>query len=109
LGIVCYELVTGWPPFFDKDFDRMCDKILKKPIRFPSKYTITTEAQQFILALLERNTNARLGSHKNGGLTTLQDHIFYLGKYVCWYIVVVVVVYSMYVAYIYYYINITLI
>ena len=79
LGIVCFELVTGWPPFFDKEFEKMCDKILKKTIRFSSKYTITMEAQQLILGFLERNPQARLGASHCGGLSTLQEHIFYLG------------------------------
>lgn len=37
LGVVCFELLTGWPPFFDRDFDKMCEKILRRPLRFPSK------------------------------------------------------------------------
>ncbi|CAE7475006.1 sck1 [Symbiodinium microadriaticum] len=77
LGIVAFELLTGWPPFFDKDFDRMCEKILKKPIRFPGKYSISAEAQQLIRGFLERNPNNRLGSRKSGGLGSLQAHVFF--------------------------------
>jgi serine/threonine protein kinase len=60
LGIVCFELMTGWPPFFDKDFEQMSQKILMKPLRFPSKYGIRPEAQVMIRSLLERDPNARL-------------------------------------------------
>ena len=74
---MAFELVTGWPPFFDKDFDQMCEKILKKPIRFPPKYDISIEAQHLICSLLDRNPNNRLGSRKTGGLGTLQDHVFF--------------------------------
>lgn len=35
-GIVCFELLTGWPPFYDRDFSKMCEKILYKPLSFPS-------------------------------------------------------------------------
>lgn len=77
LGIVAFELLTGWPPFFDKDFDRMCEKILKKPIRFPGKYAVSVEAQQLIRGFLERNPNNRLGSRKSGGLGSLQAHVFF--------------------------------
>jgi serine/threonine protein kinase len=77
LGIVAFELLTGWPPFFDKDFDRMCEKILKKPIRFPGKYAVSAEAQQLIRGFLERNPNNRLGSRKSGGLGSLQAHVFF--------------------------------
>lgn len=60
LGIVCFELMTGWPPFFDKDFEQMSQKILMKPLRFPSKYGIRPEAQVMIRSLLERDPDARL-------------------------------------------------
>ena len=36
VGIVCFELLTGWPPFYDRDFSKMCEKILYKPLSFPS-------------------------------------------------------------------------
>ena len=77
LGIVAYELVIGWPPFYDKDFEVMCEKILKKPLRFPPKYAITIEAQHLICSFLDRNSHNRLGSRKSGGLGALQNHVFF--------------------------------
>jgi serine/threonine protein kinase len=60
LGIVCFEMLTGYPPFFDKDFDIMTQKILAKPLRFPSKYGVKPEAQVMVRALLERDPRFRL-------------------------------------------------
>ena len=70
LGIVSFELVVGWVPFFDRDFSRMCEKIMTRPIRFPSKYNISKEAQDFIKGLLHRNPQRRLccGFHRAGEL-----------------------------------------
>lgn len=77
LGIVAYELVVGFPPFYDRDFEQMCQKILKKPLRFPPKYDISIEAQLLISSFLDRNPHNRLGSRKTGGLGTLQSHTFF--------------------------------
>ncbi len=61
LGIVCFELLTGWPPFYDRDFNKMCEKILYKPLIFPSKkYNFTKDAEDLIRNLLHRDPNRRL-------------------------------------------------
>ena len=42
---------TGWPPFYDRDFQRMCLKILRKPLRFHAQrdgQKLPTVAQAFI-------------------------------------------------------------
>mmetsp|Transcript_9362 Transcript_9362/g.23614 ORF Transcript_9362/g.23614 Transcript_9362/m.23614 type:complete len:318 (-) Transcript_9362:407-1360(-) len=66
LGIVGYEMLTGWPPFFDRNFNSMCEKILRKPVRFASKYHVSGDAQDFIGCLLQRNPAARLGNMADG-------------------------------------------
>jgi serine/threonine protein kinase len=66
LGIVCFELLTGWPPFFDRDFGRMCEKILSRQLKFPSKYHISADAQSLIKQLLNRDATQRLGCGRKG-------------------------------------------
>lgn len=73
LGIVSFEMVVGYVPFFDRDFNRMCEKILHRPLRFPSKCNIPEDAQKFIKGLLQRDPRRRLCSshHKAGELKTI--------------------------------------
>jgi serine/threonine protein kinase len=65
LGVVCFELMTGWPPFNDRDFSRLCQKILNDPIKFPSKLRISLDGQNIINQLLARDPAKRLGSSKS--------------------------------------------
>lgn len=60
LGIVCFEFLTGWPPFFDREFNKMCEKIMTRPLKFPSKYSISNNAQTLISALLQRDPRERI-------------------------------------------------
>ena len=100
LGIVAFELLNGFPPFFDRDFTKLCTKILTKPIIFPSssantdgstntntntiktKHVISPIAQDFVLSLLQRDSTYRLccGKHQdslNYGFISLQRHSFF--------------------------------
>jgi serine/threonine protein kinase len=70
LGIVSFEMVVGWVPFFDRDFGRMCEKIMTRPVKFPSKFNVPKPAQAFVKGLLQRNPQRRLccGFHRAGEL-----------------------------------------
>jgi serine/threonine protein kinase len=79
LGIVAFELLTGWPPFYDREFNKMCDKILTHPIRFPTKYQFTPESQSFIKSLLVKDPTRRLGCGAVG-LAQFKQHVFFCGN-----------------------------
>ena len=40
-GTLIYEMLTGWPPFYDKNIKRMCEKILAAPLVFPVRIPVS--------------------------------------------------------------------
>ena len=55
LGILTFEMLTGWPPFFEKNFERLCEKILSRQPRFPSKLPMSDAVKDIIRGLLNKN------------------------------------------------------
>jgi serum/glucocorticoid-regulated kinase 2 len=60
-GILIYELLYGFPPFHDDKIERCFDLITSSNIRFPSKIRLTSTTKDFIVKLLKKNPNERLG------------------------------------------------
>jgi len=59
-GTLIYEMLTGWPPFYDKNIKRMCEKILAAPLVFPVRIQVSQVAQNLIRGLLTRDPVKRL-------------------------------------------------
>jgi serine/threonine protein kinase len=73
LGTLTYEMLTGWPPFYDKNLKQMCEKILTADLKFPAKPEVSLSARNFICGLLEREPHLRMDVEK------IKAHPFFTG------------------------------
>ena len=62
LGTLMYEMLTGWPPFYDKNLRKMCEQILRGQLTFPADCVASPELRDLIAALLRRDPATRLGN-----------------------------------------------
>ena len=61
-GILCYELLFGIPPFYDKSIDKIFDLISSTQLSFPNYKFISNDTKDFLIKLLKKNPEERLGS-----------------------------------------------
>lgn len=74
LGILIYEMLVGYPPFFDASTFKIYEKILAGRIEFPR--FIDANAKDLIKKLLKSDKMQRLGNLKNGALDVLNHKWF---------------------------------
>lgn len=78
LGVLTYEMIVGFPPFFtgSSNYKRMYDLIRKKPVYFPDpqrhQIYMSEHCKSFIGGLLEKDSSARLGTANS--IEELLDH-----------------------------------
>lgn len=77
LGTLMYEMLTGWPPFFDRNVELMCSKIMKAPLKFPAHFGLSVEVKNLIAGLLERDPTQRLGCRPSAGVEDIKKHPFF--------------------------------
>ncbi|KAL0045440.1 hypothetical protein WJX82_006704 [Trebouxia sp. C0006] len=75
LGILMYELVYGFTPFRGSKRDSTFDNILKRPLKFPSEPSTSSDCQDLISQLLIRDPAKRLGS--KAGAEEIKNHPFF--------------------------------
>lgn len=59
LGAVCFDLVTGSPPFTGNTYPKIVDKITKAKLHLP--YYLSLDAKEFLNKLLKKEPGRRLG------------------------------------------------
>ncbi|KAM3133920.1 hypothetical protein pb186bvf_014035 [Paramecium bursaria] len=70
LGALLYELVTGLPPFYSRNTQKIYDSILNENITFPQY--LSTEIKDLMGGLLSKHPSKRLGG--KGGLNEIIQH-----------------------------------
>ena len=70
IGVLLYELVTGHPPFYDKNKSEMYKKILNAKLQVPD--FVSDEAKDLIARLMDKNPKMRIGSV--GGIEEVMRH-----------------------------------
>ncbi|KAJ4460683.1 putative cAMP-dependent protein kinase type 1 [Paratrimastix pyriformis] len=76
LGILIYEMIFGFPPFFDDNPFRTYEKIVQ--LRLPFPRTIDPAAKDLIKKLLKKDKTERLGC-LHGGTADVKNHPFFRG------------------------------
>ena len=68
-------MLCGRPPFCHEDLERMYELIRFAELKFPSRVKVSSEAQDLITKLLDRNQETRFGV--KSGFNEIKNHPFY--------------------------------
>lgn len=63
-GVLIYEMLAGYTPFYDSNTIKTYENILNAPVRFPPFFH--SDAQDLISKLITRDLSQRLGNLQNG-------------------------------------------
>ena len=77
LGIIFFEMLCGFPPFYDDNLDKMYELIQNTEVIFPQNIYLSNEAKDIIGKLLKKNVKERLGYAS--GIVEIKNHPFFKG------------------------------
>ncbi|CAG8629821.1 22175_t:CDS:2 [Dentiscutata erythropus] len=76
LGVLIFEMLAGYPPFYDEDHMRLYEKILAGRIKYPSFFD--SDAKDLLKRLLTSDLTKRYGNLK-GGSKDIKSHVWFKG------------------------------
>eukprot|EP00743_Colponemidia_sp_Colp-15_P011346 GILK01012644.1.p1 GENE.GILK01012644.1~~GILK01012644.1.p1 ORF type:complete len:337 (-),score=33.35 GILK01012644.1:325-1335(-) len=76
MGILLYEFIAGYPPFYDDTPFRIYEKILEGKIKFPNWFD--SRAKDLVKGLLMTDHTKRLGTLRNG-VADIKGHPYFHG------------------------------
>ena len=76
LGILIYEMLAGFTPFYDSNTLKTYDNILNATLRFPSSKNFTPEVIDLLSKLINRDLTQRLGNLQNG-VEDIKNHLWF--------------------------------
>jgi serine/threonine protein kinase len=76
LGILIFEMLAGYPPFYDDDHMRLYEKILAGRIKYPSYFD--PMAKDLLKRLLTSDLSKRYGNLKDGS-NDIKSHPWFKG------------------------------
>lgn len=81
IGILIYEMIVGFPPFYHSNQQTMYELIEKFPVKFPDpikhKIPMSEEVKDLLTKLLEKDPKDRLGTE--GGVDEIMSHEWFAG------------------------------
>merc|ERR1712232_567772 len=76
LGALTYEMLTGLPPYYTKDREKLFDRIRRGELSYPTY--VTANAKDLLQRMLLRNPDQRLGGGARGQ-EDIKGHPFFAG------------------------------
>ncbi|KAK3954352.1 kinase-like domain-containing protein [Pseudoneurospora amorphoporcata] len=78
LGILIYEFLTGYPPFYHNNPLEIYRQIVEKPVLFPARPEISEEAKDIVRSFCTVDRSMRLGN-MSGGAARVKAHPWFKG------------------------------